>query len=199
LDLDADDTLAADSDTSVPTQQAVKAYADAVATAAAADVVAAEQGGTLTLVAEKTLNTKSSEEFTGIPSWVKRITIMIANLSTNGTAIPVIQIGDSGGLETTGYTGSSGSIVGGSTASGLHSSGANLAGASWTAAIIVQGNITFTKQSGNTWTYMGVLGRSDTSTVMSISGYKTLTAALDRIAIVTADTFDAGTISIMYE
>jgi hypothetical protein len=199
LDFRDEDNMASNSDTSVPSQQSVKAYADAVATAAAADVVAAEQGGTLTLVAEKTLNTKSSEEFTGIPSWVKRITIMIADLSTNGTANPVVQIGDSGGLETSGYVGASGAIVGTSATSALHSFGIGLSAGSWTAAIIRTGSITLTKMAGNTWMYCGVLGRSDSASVLMMGGYKTLSAALDRISVSTTDTFDSGTISIMYE
>jgi len=43
----------------------------------------------------------TSIDFTGIPSWVKRITVMFDVVSTNGSAIILIQLGDSGGIETT--------------------------------------------------------------------------------------------------
>jgi hypothetical protein len=50
----------------------------------------------------------TSIDFTSIPSWVKRITVMIAGVSTNGSSIIQIQLGDSGGVETSGYTGTTG-------------------------------------------------------------------------------------------
>jgi len=49
----------------------------------------------------------TSIDFTGIPSWVKRITVMFNGVSTNGTSNKQIQLGDSGGFETTGYLGAS--------------------------------------------------------------------------------------------
>ena len=46
----------------------------------------------------------TSIDFTSIPSWVKRITVMFDGVSTNGTSNLQVQIGDSGGIENTGYT-----------------------------------------------------------------------------------------------
>jgi hypothetical protein len=45
----------------------------------------------------------ASIDFTSIPSWVKRITINVSSLSTNGTSNYIVQIGGSGGIETSGY------------------------------------------------------------------------------------------------
>jgi len=45
----------------------------------------------------------TSVDFTGIPSWVKRITVMFIGVSTSGTSNILVQLGDSGGVETTGY------------------------------------------------------------------------------------------------
>jgi hypothetical protein len=45
----------------------------------------------------------TSIDFTGLPSWVKRITVMLDGVGTNGTSSPILQIGDSGGIENTGY------------------------------------------------------------------------------------------------
>ncbi len=48
----------------------------------------------------------TSIDFTSIPSWVKRITVMLAGVSTNGSSSHILQIGDSGGIENTSYVGS---------------------------------------------------------------------------------------------
>jgi hypothetical protein len=58
------------------------------------------------LVLTTSVNTTSgtSIDFTGIPSWVRRITVMLLAVSTNGTSGVQIQLGDSGGVETTGYS-----------------------------------------------------------------------------------------------
>jgi len=52
----------------------------------------------------------TSIDFISIPAWVKKITVMFSGVSTNGTSAPLIQIGDSGGIENTGYLGSSTNI-----------------------------------------------------------------------------------------
>ena len=44
----------------------------------------------------------TSIDFTSIPSWVKRITVMFNGVSTNGTSLVQIQLG-SGSVTTTGY------------------------------------------------------------------------------------------------
>ena len=48
----------------------------------------------------------STIDFTGIPDWVKRIVVLTSNLGTSSTGIHYVQLGDSGGIETTGYNGS---------------------------------------------------------------------------------------------
>ena len=46
--------------------------------------------------------TGTSVDFTGIPGWAKKITVMLNGVSTNGTSIPVVRLG-SGTVQTTGY------------------------------------------------------------------------------------------------
>ena len=46
----------------------------------------------------------TSIDFTGIPSWVKRVTVMFSGVSTNGASLPQIQIG-AGSVQTSGYAG----------------------------------------------------------------------------------------------
>jgi hypothetical protein len=141
----------------------------------------------------------TSVDFTDIPSWVKRITIMFDGVSLSGTDSFLIQIGDSGGLENTGYNGG-GTRFGAST----------LAGATFTtgfgfnnstAACLHSGSVVITNVTGNTWAASGTLGGSATAFANILGGSKTLTGTLDRVSVTRTgtNTFDAGTINIIYE
>jgi hypothetical protein len=141
----------------------------------------------------------TSIDFTGIPSWVKRITVMMAGTSTNGSSNLRIQIGDSGGIETTGYASSS--AIG--TTYGLDTGGFSLT-ASITSASISSGNavLTLLNAATNTWSCSGCLGYSNAAGASYFGGSKSLSDTLDRIRLTTVngtDTFDAGTINIIYE
>ena len=142
----------------------------------------------------------TSIDFTGIPSWVKRVTVMFSGVSLSGSSQFLIQLGDSGGIETTGYSGggfrtSSSTVAGGNSTAGFYF-------ANTTAATVFSGMITITNLSANTWVAMGLLGGDVTEVVDATAGGKTLSATLDRVRITTVngtDTFDAGSINILYE
>lgn len=145
--------------------------------------------------------TGTAVDFTGIPSWVKRLTVMLDGVSTSGTSNLAIQIGDSGGLENTGYASYSCILGATSLTSGSFNATAFRAQIQ-TAASALCGAFTLTNMSGNTWVANGILADSGGSNGIPVTGSKTLSAQLDRIRITTAngtDTFDAGTINIMYE
>jgi hypothetical protein len=143
----------------------------------------------------------TSIDFTGIPSWVKRITVMFNGVSTNGTSDKLVQLGDSGGIETTGYLGT-GSGISSAVASTNYTTGFGIR--SNAAVEILHGNIVITllDSATNTWSASGVIGRSDNGQTFTIAGTKATSAILDRVRITTlngTDTFDAGSINIMYE
>lgn len=144
----------------------------------------------------------TSIDFTSIPSWVKRVTVMIDGVSTSGSSPVQIQIGDSGGIENTGYLGSiTSSQTGTATANFTAGYQIDNSGAA-AAASIRHGAFTLFNLSGNTWVINGSYGLSNTSFVLIIGGSKTLSATLDRVRITTVngtDTFDAGSINILYE
>lgn len=146
----------------------------------------------------------TSIDFTGIPSWVRRITVMFNGVSTSGTSAKIIQLGDSGGVETSGYTGT-GTVVGnGSGTSTAMSSGFFASQASAATDVLSgQATISLLDSTTNTWAYSGVFGQSTATAIIYWSGgAKATSAVLDRIRITTAngtDTFDAGTINILYE
>lgn len=140
----------------------------------------------------------TSIDFTGIPSWVKRITVMFYGVSINLTSNYQIQIG-SGSITTTGYV------------SSVAYCGTSQAGFTSTTGFVIQGGggasnafsgvITFVTLGSNMWASQGSLSRGDTYNWMS-SGVVTLAGVLDRLRITTVngtDTFDAGSINILYE
>jgi hypothetical protein len=160
-------------------------------------------GTTLTLATAVTAS-GTSVDFTGIPSWVKRVTVMFDTISTNGTAVILVQLGDAGGIETTGYDTNAAGV---GNAGALGSAGSNFTtGFALTstnaAASQYHGNIVFNNITGNTWVSSGVLVNNSTGAVMFNSGKKTLSDTLTQVRITTVngtDTFDAGTINILYE
>jgi hypothetical protein len=138
-------------------------------------------------------------DFTGIPSWAKRVTVVLDGVSTNGTGLARFQLGDSGGIETTGYLSWTQRLNATDTAGGASTSGFDCLIAS--AAAARSGQLIFSLLGSNTWTVTGGYF-SGLSQALYFSGSKTLSATLDRIRITTTngtDTFDAGTINISYE
>jgi hypothetical protein len=143
-------------------------------------------------------------EFTGIPSWVKRITVMFSAVSTNGTNNILVQLG-SGSYTTSGYGGSF-SRIQGSTATTGGAITVGFAIASINASTDGQnGSLVLTNLSGNTWTACGAVFSVSYVAMQTCAGAVGLSGTLDRVRIIGSatgsptDTFDAGTINILYE
>jgi hypothetical protein len=146
----------------------------------------------------------TSVTFTGIPSTVKRITVMFNQVSTTGTSPYLIQLGTSGGVEATGYAGSAIALQGSAASSAANTSsiGFFVAVALNVAADIYSGNVVLTNIDGNNWVQSGVVGNTAASRITNSTGIKQTAAVLDRIRITTVngtDTFDLGAINILYE
>ncbi|QIG74372.1 hypothetical protein EVC08_060 [Rhizobium phage RHph_N65] len=136
-------------------------------------------------------------DFTSIPSWVKRITVMVESLSTNGSSGFSIQIGDSGGVENTGYVCATGNAQTSTTEFPL-------TGTSGAAAGVYHGSavLTLLNAAANTWVVSSQVARTDVLAVLTVAGSKSTSAVLDRVRVKTGngtDTFDAGSINIVYE
>jgi hypothetical protein len=160
--------------------------------------------GRMTLATAQNSTSGTSIDFTGIPSWVKRITVMFDGVSTSGTARVAVQLGDSGGIETTGYA--SGSYYLQSTGAGGLLTNTTSWAVYWDAAAALRHGamtICLLNASTNTWTstHNFVVDETVDGCVFG-AGTKSLSSTLDRIRITTTngtDTFDAGTINILYE
>jgi hypothetical protein len=141
----------------------------------------------------------TSIDFTGIPSWVKRVTVMFNGVSTSGSSFGLVQLGDSGGIETTGYTGAN-SYSGGSTSGANPTTGFGFGNNN--DSFTFSGHMIITNVSGNIWIASSIGGSTNTFLSCMGGGNKTLSAVLDRVRITTVngtDTFDAGSINILYE
>jgi hypothetical protein len=138
-------------------------------------------------------------DFTGIPSWVKRVTVMFNGVSTNGTSLPIIQLGDSGGIEATGYNGDSAQIHTGSAGSAISTGFSIFTNA---ATNVLYGQATISYFGSNTWICSFIGGTTGNPLVLATGGAKTLSDVLTQVRITTVngtDTFDAGSINILYE
>lgn len=160
-------------------------------------VITGDQTNTVGLINSKTAvasTSGTSIDFTGIPAGTKRITVMFNGVSTNGSSIIQAQLG-SGSFTTSGYV--SGASI---NTTNLSSTTGLVASPAVTAADVRYGIMTITNVSGNIWVMganVGVSSNSGTS-----SGYVSLSGTLDRVRITTVngtDTFDAGSINILYE
>ena len=140
----------------------------------------------------------TSIDFTSIPSWVKRITVMFNGVSTNGTSLVQIQLG-SGSVTTTGYV--SGATFATSTV-GAVSSTTGLVFSGITAANTRTGLTVLTNITGNTWVSTTNGTFEDAASSFCGGGKVALSGTLDRIRITTVngtDTFDAGSINLLFE
>ena len=140
----------------------------------------------------------TSIDFTGIPSWVKRITVMFNGVSTNGTSFTQIQIGSTT-FTTTGYASQFWNNTG---ASGVITTGFGIFSIV-NAANTFTGSVVLTNITGNTWVSNGNMIFANTTSVgWNSAGSLALSGTLDRVRITSVngtDTFDAGSINIQYE
>ena len=156
-------------------------------------------GGALTLMTAQASTSGTAFDFTGIPSWAKRITIILDAVSLSATGNILVQIGDSGGIETTGYS----SVGVGTTGAG---GGAVTATDGFivrlsAATIVYSGHMTLTLISGNKWIASHSFGDPGAISAGIGGGTKTLSDVLTQVRVTrtSTDTFDSGSINVMYE
>jgi hypothetical protein len=158
------------------------------------------QGGTVISGTSQASTSGTNIEFTSIPTWVKRITMMLNTVSTGGTSLLQSQVGSTT-YATSGYTGTYGVIASGAAATAAGTSGA-LINTSVSISASVTGTFVFTLLTGNTWTFSFTGYDSNGTRLLLSAGSIALAGTLDRIRLTTVngtDAFDAGTVNILYE
>jgi hypothetical protein len=159
------------------------------------------QGGVITAGTSVASTSGTSISFTGIPSWIKKITVMFNGVSLSGTSNMLFQVG-AGSTDTSGYlsrcvaTGSAANVTGSATNGILLISG--------DAGNLFYGALNIYNISGNIWVFSGTMAVTNGTSTFSImtGGNHTTSSSLDRVIITTVngtDTFDAGSINIFYE
>jgi len=157
------------------------------------------QGGSITSGTAVASTSGTSIDFTGIPSWAKRVTVMFNGVSLSGTANGLVQLG-AGSFETAGYLGGAtvqyvGAIEAANATNGLLIPMAQ-------AGRVCHGALVLNHVGSNLWVSFGSFGFSNAAGSGTAGGSKTLSGTLDRVRITTVngtDTFDAGSINILYE
>jgi len=167
-----------------------------------ANVTPAKLSQPLTLATAQNSTSGTSIDFTSIPSWVKRISLILSDFSTSGSSIPIVQLGDSSGFTVSGYLSYYGILQTNATVSYSSSIGFGLSGTSSNDKRYLV--ITFVKISGNQWvaSFSGGLFNGTHNFAISGGGNVTLSGTLDRIRLTTTngtDTFDGGSVNIVYE
>jgi hypothetical protein len=162
-------------------------------------------GSGITLGTPQNSTSGTSIDFTSIPSGTKSITVMFDGVSMTSTDEWLLQIGDSGGIETTGYA-SIGTIEQNSSSSSVGTSTSGFLLKCNGSSDVYHGSVTIRLMDSatNTWTAGdGSMYRNGSPPQhVFVSGKKSLSAELDRIRITSTggtQTFDAGKINIQYQ
>jgi len=164
-----------------------------------ADSAANAEGARPLILSTAQTASGTSVDFTGIPSWVKRITVMLNGVSLSGSSSLRFRLGTGGTVATSGYLGTTSNPAGSPTTQ-TFTAGFDMYGG-LTAPTAAYGAAVFTLIGSNAW-----VGSVNIATSLAgfnvIAGTVTLGGALDIVRITTingTDTFDAGTINIMWE
>ena len=159
--------------------------------------LSADTTGVLTSGTAVTTTSGTNIDFTEIPSWVKRISVLFDGVSLSGTDDILVQLGVSGSYSAT-YA---------STCAGMSSGGTNISTSTSGFIIRNAGNTSITSGvmticliSTNTWV-ASFSGKQTTAAVQVGGGDVSLSDTVTSLRIkgTTTNTFDAGTVNIIYE
>lgn len=161
------------------------------------------QGGALTLATLQTPGVVTSIDFTGIPSWAKRVTVLFQEVSLNAATTFQVRLGTSGGFVSTGYLGAGVAITTGGTAMINLSDGFTIYDNTPLATNLCSGVMTLTTMGSNIWVAHGRVGTSEAaSRSRECIGSLALGGVLTQLQVRSTNgtaTFDGGSINVMWE
>lgn len=181
----------------VPAPSAGDAAANKFLKASGAWAVAATGA---TYLADQATTSGLTKDFT-IPAGAKKVTVFLNGVSTSGSGNPGIVLGDSGGVEVTGYVSTNAQLTQADAAVVVSQESTYFGVWDSVAANTVSGIITLTKlNTTNQWFISGQVADYTGLSVFIPAGAKTLSAELTTVRITAdGDTFDAGSISVSWE
>lgn len=151
--------------------------------------------------ASVSLSGQTFVDFTGIPAFAKRLTMITIGMSTNGSSDPSVQLGDAGGIETTGYSGTGFNIQNSTNPLTIAVAGGFILNTAWAAGIVVNAVLFLEKGAGNTWIGVFLVGQTASAIVCGSVVAKTLSDVLTQLRFNAggATQFDAGTAILNWE
>jgi hypothetical protein len=143
------------------------------------------------------------KESISVPVWAKKIEVLLSGFSTSGTSFPVVQIGTSSGLETSGYSSGASTTVNAANTAGTVSAVGFLLSGDWAANIVMHGKLTLDliDPDNNVWVATGTFARSNSGSANYCAGSKQLAGKLDRVRVTTilgTDTLDGGSYTLRF-
>lgn len=154
-----------------------------------------------TLATSVATTSGTSIDFTGLPSWVKKITVMCIGVSQNSAGQTIILQVGAGSVTTTGYSSSS-AFIAPSTDSGSLTTGFPITRGIGAAAAF-HGIATICSFGSNSWVFSSTMADAPVQGQVHFgAGSVVLGGTLDRVRLTTVGgtaTFDAGTVNILYE
>ena len=135
-----------------------------------------------------------------VPIGATRITVLMNDVSLSGTASPMIRLGTVSGIESSAIYFSMSGFTNTAGTAGAQNYTTGFGIASTTASNSLAGAFTITNLSGNVWVFSGTFTQNTTN-ISFVAGRVTLSGALTQLRCTNngSDTFDAGTINILYE
>lgn len=145
---------------------------------------------------------KLAIDFLGIPSWARRVSINLTEVSTDGTSAIVLQAGTVSGVVSSGYDDSAARIMG-STAATVSSGGIGFTISYVSSATNEStGRAVLEHVGSNVWVCSGATTITTQNGITSFAGRVQLGSALDRIRLLTfngSDQFDSGAVNVLWE
>ena len=145
--------------------------------------------------------TGTAIDLTGIPAGVKRVTLLFSETSLSGADDFLIQLGDSGGFETSGYISSVGHVIHGQNGNVRSSTAGFIAGGGDSSTKLI-GTMTLSLIVAGSYKWISALNVTQTTAVTQCGGgQKSLSAELTQVRITRtgSNTFDAGSVAISWE
>lgn len=155
----------------------------------------------MTLLTAVNTTSGTAVDFTNIPSWAKRLTVMINGVSLSGTSQLLVQLG-SGSVQNTGYTSNQTTTEALAAVSGANSTAGMLASGGAAASNNWNGVMEILLVGGNSWVENFIVGYTGANVSSQGGGKVTLSGVMDRLRFTSVngtDTFDAGSVSLLIE
>ena len=155
--------------------------------------------GGITITSETSVGTGLSVTISGIPSGTKRFTLMYEGVSDDNGSYQIIQLGDSGGIETTGYKSAAATLATSEQEASSGSNGFQTQHDSSSEGLDMAVTFTLKDETNNTWLATGT-GQTGSAATAFMAGIKSLSGELTQLRLQTnpnTGNFDAGDVSLL--